>query len=119
MCIAEFCHSFTFPATYENKRISHIVNISNRKCRSRSPSSIFAIMPFDGKCQKIYKRHFTFFIFACTTEENAPVRQKKSSYRILRMTVTFIIGTYITATVTVVAEFLQMNSISLRSPYCT
>ena len=112
MCIAEFCHSFTFPATYENKRISHILNISNRKCRSRSPSTIFAILPFDGKCQKSTNVIFTFFIFACTTEENAPMSQttKNQAIVFLRMTVTFIIGTYITVTVTVtvtvVAEFL-------------
>ena len=63
MCIVVFFHNFSCLATYENKWISHILNISNRKCKSRSRNTIFAMMPFDGKCQNL-ETSVTFFIFA-------------------------------------------------------
>ena len=54
MCIADFFHNLSFPATYGNKKnISLILSIWNRKYRSRSRSTIFAMTPLDGKSQNL------------------------------------------------------------------
>ena len=72
VCIADFFQNFIFPVTYENKRTSHILYIWNRKCTSRSRSTIFAATPFDGKCQNLQTSFFTFTLFAMIR----PVRKK-------------------------------------------
>ena len=71
-CIADFFHNFSFAATYEDKRISQILNICNRKSRSSSKSTIFAMTSFDDNCQSLQTSFFTFFIFA----KVRPVRPK-------------------------------------------
>ena len=45
---------FTYPATCENERISHILNIWYRKRRSRSRRREIGLTAFDRKCLIIY-----------------------------------------------------------------
>ena len=71
------------PVTYENKRISHILKILIRKYRSRLWNTIFAMTPFDGKCQNQQTSFFTiFFIFA----KVQPGRKKVTDTRTNRQT---------------------------------
>ena len=56
MCIAELFHNFSFFLTYENERVSHILNIWNNKSRSRSRSTI-RINTFPQRRATIQMRH--------------------------------------------------------------
>ena len=62
-------HNFSTPATYENELISHILNIWNRNCRSRSRMDEKAeLMPFD--CKWLNLHCWFFYNSSCLQHTN-------------------------------------------------
>ena len=73
-------YNFICQAIFEIIRISHILNIWNRKCRSRSRSTISAMMSFDGKCQNLQPSLFTF-VYVYANESNTHTQTQKHTHK--------------------------------------